>query len=188
MAQKTLPEALELSARNIKLAKRNKHHHHLGPGGYYAKKEQFRKMDEEAATAGNIDVTNLKVRLRNWIYVRSTESSGGNLKFDKPETQEAVSRILKYAEDKKKGSFNPSRERDELSLGLRNKEHTGRTRGLGKRMTWKQGFEEDRHMYKKHGRDQETSLELQVKALVAKALEEQGLSLGKEVSLPSVFL
>ena len=43
-------------------------------------------------------------------------------------------------------------------------------------MTWKQGFEEDRHMYKKHGRDQETNLELQVKALVAKALEEQGLS------------
>ena len=31
-------------------------------------------------------------------------------------------------------------------------------------------------MYKKHGRDRETSLELPVKALVAKALEEQGLS------------
>ena len=31
-------------------------------------------------------------------------------------------------------------------------------------------------MYKKHGRDQEANLELQVKALVAKALEEQGLS------------
>jgi hypothetical protein len=59
---------------------------------------------------------------------------------------------------------------------LGNKEHIGRTRGLGKRMTWRQGFEEDRHMYKKHGRDWETSLELQVKALVAKALEEQGLS------------
>ena len=37
-------------------------------------------------------------------------------------------------------------------------------------MTWKQGFKEDRHMYKKHGRDWETNLELQVKALVAKAL------------------
>ena len=59
---------------------------------------------------------------------------------------------------------------------MRNNEHTGRTRGLGKRMTWKHGFEEDRHMYKKHGRDRETSLELQVKALVVKALEEQGLS------------
>ena len=65
VAQKTSSEALELSARNTALAKRNKHHHHLGPGGYYAKEEQFRKMDEEAATAGNIDVTNLKVRSRN---------------------------------------------------------------------------------------------------------------------------
>ena len=37
-------------------------------------------------------------------------------------------------------------------------------------MTWKQGFEENRHMYKKHGRDQETNLELQVKALVAKGV------------------
>jgi hypothetical protein len=32
-------------------------------------------------------------------------------------------------------------------------------------------------MYKKHGRDQEANLELQVKDLVAKALEEQGLSI-----------
>ena len=67
--------------------------------------------------------------------MRSTKSFSDNLKFDKPETQEAVSRILQYAEDKEKGSFNPSRERDELSLGLRNKEHTGRTKGLGKRTT-----------------------------------------------------
>ena len=58
-----------------------------------------------------------------------------------------------------------------------NPEHIGLVRGIGKRMTWKYGFEEDRHMYKKHGRDRETSLELQVKALVAKALEEQGLSM-----------
>ena len=49
--------------------------------------------------------------------------------------------------------------------------------GARERMTWKQGFEEDRHMYKKHGRDRKTSLELQVKALVVKALEEQGLSM-----------
>ena len=65
MAQKTSLEALELSARNIELAKRNKHHHHLGPGGYYAKEEQFRKMDEEAAAIRNINVMNLKVHSRN---------------------------------------------------------------------------------------------------------------------------
>ena len=86
-------------------------------------------MDEEVVTSRNIDMKNLKVRSRNWIYAMSIESFDGNLKFDKPETQEAVSRILKYVEDKEKGSFNPSRERDELSLGLGNKEHTGRTRG-----------------------------------------------------------
>ena len=74
-----------------------------------------------------------------------------------------------------------STERDDLSLGLGNKEHTGRTRGLGKRMTCKQGFEEDKHMYKKHGRDRKTNLELQVKALVAKALEEQGLSMEPQI-------
>ena len=70
-------------------------------------------MDEEATTSG-------KVRSRNWIYARSTELFNGNLKFNKPETQEAVSRILKYAEDMEKGSFNPSKERDEVSLGLGN--------------------------------------------------------------------
>ena len=92
VAQKTSSEALELSARNTELAKRNKYHRHLGPGGYYAKEEQFREMDEQAAAAGNIDVKNLKVRSRNCIYTRSTESSGGNLKFDNPATEEAVSK------------------------------------------------------------------------------------------------
>jgi hypothetical protein len=85
-------------------------------------------------------------------------------------------KILKYGEEKLQGSFKPSRERDELSLALGNPEHTGRVGGIGKRMTWKYGFEEDRDMYKKHGKDRESKLELQVKALVAKALEEQGLS------------
>ena len=72
---KDFTEALELSARNTELVKRNKYHHHLGLGGYYAKEEQFRKVDEEATAAENIDVTNLKVRSRNWIYARSTNHS-----------------------------------------------------------------------------------------------------------------
>ena len=57
-----------------------------------------------------------------------------------------------------------------------NPKHIGRTRGLGKRMTRMHGFEEDKHMYKKYGRDRESNLELTVKPLVVKALEEQGLS------------
>jgi hypothetical protein len=107
---------------------------------------------------------------------RGVDLSGSSLKFAKLKTEEAVSRILKYAEDKEKDTFSPSRERDDPSLGLGNVEHIGRTRGLGKLMSWKHRFEEDRLMYKKHGRDRESNLELQVKALVAKVLEEQGLS------------
>ena len=94
------------------------------------------------------------------------------LKFDNPQTEQAT-----YGEEKLQGSFKPSRERDDLSLALGNPEYTGRVKGIGKRTTWKYGFEKDRDMYKKHGRDQESNLELQVKALVVKALEEQGLSM-----------
>jgi hypothetical protein len=41
-------------------------------------------------------------------------------------------------------------------------------------------------MYKKHGRDRESNLELQVKALVVKVLEEQGVSIEPQtVMVPS---
>jgi len=39
----------------------------------------------------------LKTRVKQWIYARSVDSSA--LKFAEPDTEEAVSRILKYAED-----------------------------------------------------------------------------------------
>ena len=159
MAQKTSPEALELSARNTELAKRNMHRHHLSPGGYYGKEEQFRKMEEEAASSRAYNLQGFSKRTRNWILSRNKEASRA-LKFNKPETEQAVSKILKYGEEKEKGSFKASRERDELSLALGNPEHIGHVRGLGKRTAWKYGFEEDRHMYKKHGRDREASLEV----------------------------
>jgi hypothetical protein len=59
VAQKTTPATFALSARNTKLAKKNKHHHHLGPGGYIGKEEQFRKMEEEAATSGSFSLSGL---------------------------------------------------------------------------------------------------------------------------------
>ena len=127
---------MALSARNTELAKKNNHHHRLGPDGYYGKEQQFRKMEEEVAASGSFSLSGLKVRSRNWILGRSTsiEASSG-LKFNNPETEQAISKILKYAKNKQNGSFKPSKERDELSLALGNSKHTGRTRGLGKIMT-----------------------------------------------------
>jgi hypothetical protein len=177
MDERTSEAAKTISAKNREQAKKNQHHPRLGPGGYEAKEQQFSKMDTEAEASGNMAVTKLKPRIRRWIYTRSVDQSGNSLKFAKSETTEAVSRILKYAEDKEKGTFTPSRERDKLSLGLGNLEHTGRIRGLGKLTTWKHEFQEDRHMWKKHGRDRDANLEIQVKALVAKTLQEQGVSM-----------
>jgi hypothetical protein len=176
VAKKTSEAALALSACNSEQAKKNQHHPHLGPDGYAGKQEVFRKMDAEAEASRNMEVPKLRPRLKQWIYARSVDSSGSSLKFAKPETREVVSKILKLTEDKEKGAFAPSREKDELTLALGNPEHTGRTRGLGKRASWKHGFIEDRHMHKKHGRDRESDLALQVKALVEKALVEKGLS------------
>jgi hypothetical protein len=82
---------------------------------------------------------------------------------------------MKYSEDIEKGSFTPSREKDKLSLGWGNPEHTGRVRGLGKHTTWKDGFRVDAEVYKKHGRNHENLASL-VKNLVAQTLQEQGLS------------
>ena len=65
MAQKTTPEALALNARNTELAKRNQHHHHLGPDSYYGKEEKFRKMEEEAAASEKLNLKGLKLRSRN---------------------------------------------------------------------------------------------------------------------------
>jgi hypothetical protein len=132
VAEKISPETLALSAHNSEHAKKNQHHPHLGPGGYTGKEEVFRKMDKEAKASGNTKVKSLKPHIHNWIYARSVDSSSSSLMFAKPETEEAVSKILKYAEDKEKGTFTPSREMDKLILGLGNPEQTGRTRGLGK--------------------------------------------------------
>jgi hypothetical protein len=184
VAKKTSPKALALSTCNSEQAKKNQHHPCLGPGGYAGKEEVFSKIDKGAEALGNTKVKSLKPCIHNWIYVRSVDSSGSSLKFAKPETEEAVSRILKYTKDKEKGTFTPSRERYELSLGLGNPEHTGRTRGLGKLTSWKHEFKEDRHMYKKYGRDRESNLEIQVKALVAKVLGELAL-VGRPLDVPS---
>ena len=173
VAEKTAPESLALSEKNSLQAKKNIHHPRLGPGGYEGKEEMFRKMEEEAVAAGNTKVMKLKPRTKRWLFARNLEESGSSLKFAKPETEEAVSRIMKYSEDIEKGSFTPSREKDELSLGLGNPEHPGRVRGLGKHKTWKEGFREDVEMYKKHGRNREESLATLVKTLVAKELQEQ---------------
>ena len=175
VAQKTSPEAMELSARNSEFAKRNVHRHRLGPAGYRGKEKLFRRLEEQAAESEENPLNKVTKRAKRWILGRS-DSKSGELKFSNPDTEQVVSKILSYGEEKEKGSFKPSREKDELTMGLGTAEHTGRVRGLGKRTTWKYGFEEDRHIYKKHSVVRESNLEDRVAELVAKALQKEKAS------------
>nr|TKW32130.1 LOW QUALITY PROTEIN: hypothetical protein SEVIR_2G149500v2 [Setaria viridis] len=71
-----------------------------------------------------------------------------------------------------KGLFKPSRERDELTLALGNPEHIGRVRGPGKRVIWKEAWEEDSDMYKKHDRDREAILSSKQSNMIEVAMGE----------------
>ena len=62
MAKVTSPEALALSQRNFELAKKNQHHHHLGPGGYDGKDELFRKIEQDVAASGSFNLQGLPLR------------------------------------------------------------------------------------------------------------------------------
>jgi hypothetical protein len=48
--------------------------------------------------------------------------------------------------------FKPQRQKNQLSVALETKEHRGHTRAVSSIASWKEGFLEDIHMYKKHGR------------------------------------
>jgi hypothetical protein len=48
--------------------------------------------------------------------------------------------------------FKPQRQKEQLSAALETKEHRDHTRAISSIASWKEGFAEDIHMYKKHGR------------------------------------
>jgi hypothetical protein len=52
----------------------------------------------------------------------------------------------------KTDKFKPQRQKDQLSIALETEEHRGRTRAISSIALRKEGFTEDIHMYKKHGR------------------------------------
>jgi hypothetical protein len=47
------------------------------------------------------------------------------------------------------GEFKSQRERDQLSTTLENEEHHGRTCAISSIASWKEGFADESHMYKK---------------------------------------
>ena len=53
----------------------------------------------------------------------------------------------------------PDRENDILTKALGNKEHPGRTRGIGSKVPWKKGFPQDLYKYKSKKNTEQSRIE-----------------------------
>jgi hypothetical protein len=89
---------------------------------------------------------------KNWISGQSRIDDKGQLATSNSD----ITRVIENAKDlinkEKTGEFKPQRQKDQLSATLEIKEDRGHTRAISSIALWKEGFAEDIHMYKKHGR------------------------------------
>nr|ABA98662.1 transposon protein, putative, CACTA, En/Spm sub-class [Oryza sativa Japonica Group] len=123
VAYKIGQQGQAMMARNKENAAKKKYHHHLGSGGYSDAMPKWEEM--EASLIERVD---------------------GSLVFS-DQIREADSRLTDAVEASSQGTFQPDREKDELSLALQTPEHPRRTR-VKDMIPWKIGFKEDIHTYR----------------------------------------
>src|SRR6266508_4176272 len=174
VSKKTTEAAKLLSKHRSDQAKKNVHPHTLGSSGYAGKIPVWQKEIDDAVSAGKeVPYANLDERSKNWILARrTTSSSGGQISFNTPETQQVVQKITEIQAQVTQGSFVPDRENDILTQALGNKEHLGRTRGIGSKVPWKMGFPQDLYRYKSRRNVEQRRLE-EYKAAFEQIYEEK---------------
>ena len=88
-------------------------------------------------------------RVKNWFFAH-----GGRLDLETgklvhgTKLERATQRISYALQAKAIGAFRPNREKDELTYALGTAEHSGRTRGLGRNISWEHGSPDDRDTYR----------------------------------------
>jgi hypothetical protein len=98
-------------------------------------------MEEDLLAQGTIPaVVDWPVRVKNWYYAHrgTINSEDGTLDYP-PLLREATLEILKLIEDVRAGRVKVDREIDELTMALKNPEHSRRCRGFGV-VPWKFSF------------------------------------------------
>jgi hypothetical protein len=135
------------------LIQKNKFKHRLGPSGYKVAIPLWRKNEQELREARIPDpLEGCMMCMRNWIWGRSHIDNNGQLITSNSD----ITRVIENAKDlitkEEIGEFKPQRQKDQLSTALETEEHRGCTRTISLIASWKEGFMEDIHMYKKHGR------------------------------------
>lgn len=182
-------EAISSSEQHTAISKQNKYPHRLGTAGYKGKIPQWERQEEELIRSGVTPITaGWAPRSKHWVLGRATASSDGSLSYNNPRVQEVSQRIADKHVESSEGSFQADRENDELSVALGNKEHPGRTRGVGARVGWGQAFPEDAYRYRKRKisrADREEQMRQEMLAAVEQRvqlrMDEQQLRINEQV-------
>jgi hypothetical protein len=108
------------------------------------------KKEQELRDAGMSDpLEGCTVRTRNWIRGRSRIDDSGRLIPSSSEVTSVIEKGKTLTAQEKTGEFKSQWERDQLSIALENEEHHGHTRAISSITSWKEGFADESHMYKK---------------------------------------
>ena len=92
----------------------------------------------------------------------------GKPHFDEPQTEAVAQKMYELTDLQSQGMFKAKRDKDVLSIALGSKEHGGRVRGVSSKLSFKDGFQEDRSTYKRHDRYKEEMIQAAEQAAESK--------------------
>jgi hypothetical protein len=149
----TTPEAIALSNRMKELIRKNRFKHRLGPGGYKAAISLWTKKEQGLHEVGIPDpLEGCTLSTRNWICGRSRIDDNRQLVTSNSDIIRVVEIVKDLITKDKAAKFKLQSQKDHLSIALKTEKHRGCTRAISSIASWKKGFMEDIHMYKKLGR------------------------------------
>ena len=95
----------------------------------------------------------------------------GKPHFDEPQTEAVAQKIYELTDLQSQGKFKAKRDKDVLSTALGSKEHGGRVRGMSSKLSFEDGFQEDRSIYKRHDHYKEEMIQVAEQAAESKFKE-----------------
>ena len=126
------------------------YHHGMGSGGYATAIPKWEKMKADILAKGiTLESLNWPKRAKNWFFAhwRRLDQETGKLVHG-TKLERTTQRFSYALQAKAIGAFRPNREKDELTYAIGTAEHSGRTRGLGRNISWEHGFSNDRDTYR----------------------------------------
>nr|ABB47521.1 transposon protein, putative, CACTA, En/Spm sub-class [Oryza sativa Japonica Group] len=178
--KKSTPESRSSSEAYRLLQTKNQHPHRLGTAGYAGKEEEWQREDEEAEESNTPlvfgDIPH--PRARNWARARYQKKDDGTIFMPNPEDQRVYEAIKELVAEQQASQEACSQryEDDLLTKVLGNKEHRGRTRGVGSSIPWKYGFPDYAWQYKKwtsNKAEKDARLEAKIRALIRAELTSE---------------